>query len=100
MNTEHYIPITTLCTHYKVETTFLEGLDDYGLIEITTVETSPSIHQNHIKRLESMIRLHDDLHLNYEGIDTALNLLERIEALQSELQSVKRRLGIYEDGFE
>lgn len=100
MSTESYIPIKTLCTHYKVETTFIEGLNDYGLIEITTVETSPCIHQNHIKRLESMIRLHDDLHLNYEGIDTALNLLERIEALQSELQSVKRRLGIYEDRLE
>lgn len=97
MNTEVYIPIKILCTQYRVETTFIEGLNDYGLIEITTVETSPCIHQNHIKRLESMIRLHDDLHLNYEGIDTALNLLERIEALQSEMQLLKNRLGLYED---
>ncbi len=96
MSTEHFIPLKTICTHYKIETTFLEGLQDYGLIEITTVEQSPCIHQNHIKSLESMIRLHDDLNLNFEGIDTVLNLLERIEELQSELQSVKNRLGIYE----
>ncbi len=98
MNTESYIPIKTICTHYKVETTFLEGLYDYGLIEITTIEQSPCIHQNHIKGLESMIRLHDDLHLNFEGIDTVLNLLEKIEQLQDELRSVRNRLRIYEDG--
>ena len=100
MSTEHYIPIHTICTHYKVETTFLEGLNDFGLIEITTIEQSPCIHQNHIKSLESMIRLHDDLQLNLEGIDTVFNLLERIEHLQSQLQSTKIRLSIYEDGIE
>lgn len=99
MNTESYIPIKTICTHYKVETTFLEGLKDYGLIEITTIEQSPCIHQNHIKSLESMIRLHNDLHLNFEGIDTVLNLLEKIERLQDELKTVKNRLGIYEDNY-
>ncbi|WP_445736314.1 chaperone modulator CbpM [Mariniflexile sp.] len=99
MNTESYIPIKTICTHYKVETTFLESLNEYGLIEVTTIEKLPCIHQNHIKSLESMIRMHADLHLNFEGIDTVLNLLEKIEHLQNELRSVKNRLGIYEDGF-
>lgn len=97
MSIESYIPIQTICTHYKVETTFLEGLNDYGLIEITTIEQSPCIHQNHIKSLESMIRLHDDLNLNFEGIDTVLNLLEKVEQLQDELRGLKNRLGIYED---
>jgi hypothetical protein len=96
MSTETYISIQTICTHYEVETTFLEGLWEHGLIEITTIEQSPCIHQNHIKGLESMIRLHDDLNLNFEGIDTVLNLLEKIEQLQDELKSVKNKLGIYE----
>jgi chaperone modulatory protein CbpM len=96
MSAESYIPITTICTHYKVATTFIEGLSDHGLIEITTIEQSPCIHQTHIKSLESMIRMHEDLQLNFEGIDTVLNLLERIENLQSELQSIKSRLGLYE----
>ena len=97
MSLESYIPIKTICTHYKVETTFLQSLNDYGLIEINTVEKLPCIHQENIKSLESMIRLHDDLHINLEGIDTIMNLLEKIELLQNELRTVKNRLGIYED---
>lgn len=99
MNNDTYIPVKTICTHYKIETTFIQGLNDYGLIEITTIEQSPCIHQNHIKSLESMIRMHDDLRLNFEGIDTVLNLLEKIEMLQGELKSVRNRLGIYEDNL-
>ncbi len=98
MNIERYIPIQTLCTHYAVKTTFFENLNDYGLIELTTIEQSPCVHQNDIKHLESMIRLHDDLQLNFEGIDTVLNLLERIEDLQSQLTLAQKRLKIYEDG--
>ena len=97
MSNESYIPVKTICTHYKVETTFLQGLNDYGLIEITTIEQSPCIHQNHIKNLESMIRMHEDLQLNFEGIDTVLNLLEKIERLQDELRAANNKLRIFED---
>lgn len=97
MNTETYIPIKTLCTYYKVETSFFQGLNDYGLIEITTIEQSPCVHQNHIKNLESIVRLHQDLHINFEGIDTVLNLLEKIHDLQDELVTTKNKLRIFED---
>lgn len=97
MSTETYIPIETLCTYYKVETSFFQGLNDYGLIEITTIEKSPSIHQKQIKNLESIVRLHQDLHINFEGIDTVLNLLEKIHNLQNELVAAKNRLRVFED---
>ncbi len=99
MSNAHFIPIQTLCTHYKVETSFFTGLNEYGLIEITTIEASHCIHEDYIQDLEKMVRLHQELHLNFEGIDTVFNLLERIEGLQSELQVMKNRLGIYEDGL-
>lgn len=96
MKHEQLIPIQTLCKHYKVETSFFTGLNDHGLIEITTIEQSSCIHEEHIPDVEKMIRLHQDLNINIEGIDTVLNLLERIEHLKSELHSIKRRLGVYE----
>ena len=97
MSTETYIPIKTLCTYYKVETSFFQGLNDYGLIEITTIEKSPFVHENYIKNLDSIVRLHQDLHINFEGIDTVLNLLDKIQDLQEELVAAKNRLRIFED---
>lgn len=97
MSTETYIPLETLCTYYKVETSFFQGLNEYGLIEITTIEHAPCIHHNHIKNLESMVRLHQDLHINFEGIDTVMNLLQKIHSLQEELIATKNRLRIFEE---
>lgn len=97
MSTDSYIAIETLCRYYKVETSFFQGLNEYGLIEITTIEQSPSIHQNEIKNLECIVRLHQDLHINFEGIDTILNLLEKIHDLQSELVATKNRLRVFEE---
>lgn len=97
MSKVNYIPIKTLCTHYKVETSFFRDLNDFGLVEITTVEQLPCIEQNQIKDLDSIVRLHHDLHINLEGIDTVLNLLNKIRHLQAELLTTKNKLRIFED---
>lgn len=99
MNSQHLIPIQTLCTNYDVEITFFTGLNEHGLIDMVTVETSHFIYEDQIQEVEKMIRLHQDLHLNIEGIDTVFNLLEKIDHLQSQLQSTRNRLGLYEDDF-
>lgn len=97
MTTQTYIPIQTLCTYYKVERSFFQNLDDYGLIEIITIKKSPCIHQKNIKDLDAIVRLHKDLHINFEGIDTVLNLLDKIRNLQDELRMTRNRLRIFED---
>jgi hypothetical protein len=99
MNSQQLIPIQTLCTHYNIEITFFKGLYEHGLIDIVTVETAIFIYEDQIQQLEKMIRLHQDLQLNIEGIDTVINLLEKIDDLQSELQLVRNRLGLYEDSI-
>lgn len=96
MKIQELIPVEKLCTHYKIERTFIDGLEEYGLIEITSIERSSCVHIDHIHRIEKMMRLHNELHLNYEGIDTVMNLLERIDSLHQELRQTKRRLTIYE----
>ncbi|MBK0383987.1 hypothetical protein I5M32_13545 [Pedobacter sp. SD-b] len=97
MTKENYIPIATLCTHYNVEMSLIKDLDDNGLIPIIQIEKSPCIHQDFISSLEKMLRLHEDLQINVAGIDTIFNLLNRVEAMQLELRSLKNRLKIYED---
>jgi chaperone modulatory protein CbpM len=96
MNTENLIPLDTLCTHYKVEMSFFSNLNEMGMIEIKTIEESQYIHQENIYEIEKMIRMHQELDVNMEGIDVVFNLLQKIDALQNELVSVKNRLRLYE----
>ena len=44
-----------------------------------------------------MIRLQRELDLNLEGIDIVLNLLQKVEALQRQLNAVNNRLRLYEN---
>lgn len=97
MDAQNLILIEKLCTHYEVEISFFKALDNIGLIEIMSVEEAPYIHQDKLADLEKMIRLHNDLELNFEGIDVVFNLLQKVDALQKELNSVSNRLSLYEN---
>ena len=97
MSRENLIPIDQLCTHYHVEMSFFNGLMEFDLIEITTIEQTHYLHADSINELEKIIRLHQDLYINLEGIDTVLNLLDKIDNLQTELSDIKNRLGLYEN---
>ena len=97
MNLNKLIPINTLCVHYNIEITFFSNLIEYNLIEIITVEKAQYIHQNNIRNLEKILRIHDELGINMEGIDVVFNMLSKINALENELNTVKNRLGLYEN---
>jgi hypothetical protein len=91
------ILIETLCTHYEVEVSFIESLSDLGLIEMHTIEHTRYLPEENVGQLERMIRLHQELDINPEGIDVILNLLERVDHLNHELAEAKnalRRLGV------
>lgn len=97
MSLENFIPVNTLCTHYKVELSFFDNLNAIGLIEIETVEEMQYVHQDSIYDIEKMIRMHQDLDVNIEGIDVVLNLLQKIDALKKEIHAVRNRLRLYEN---
>lgn len=97
MNLENLIPITELCTRYDVEISFFTTLSEMGLLKIKIVETTPYIESDSIFEIEKMIRIHQELAVNIEGIDVVFNLLQKIENLQNELISTKNRLRLYEN---
>lgn len=92
-----YIAITTLCTIYEIEVSFIDALHRTGLIRMETFNQAPCLHQDQLGELEKMIRLHHELNLNIEGIDVVFNLLEKEKELRAELTALKNRLRIYED---
>jgi chaperone modulatory protein CbpM len=96
MNLENLIPLPTLSAHYKVEIAFFNNLNEMGLLEIKTIEEIQYIDANAIFEIEKIIRMHQELEVNIEGIDVVFNLLQKIEDLQNELATIKNRLRLYE----
>jgi hypothetical protein len=96
MQNNELILAEEFCTHYKIQLSFINNLNQFGLIEITSVEEKPYIPQSQLQKLEQIIRLHHDLDINLEGIEAITHLLDRVKSLQTEIAGLKNRLSIYE----
>lgn len=91
------IAITTICTHYEIEYSFIDALHQTGLIQVLVTDQEQYIHHDKIGDLQKMIRLHHELNVNIEGIDVVFNLLEKERTLKEELNMLKNRLKRYEN---
>ena len=96
MNLENLIPLPELCSIYQVEISFFTNLNEMGLLDIKTVESTAYINVGSIHEIEKMIRIHQDLAVNTEGIDIVFNLLQKMNSLQNEVIALKNRLRLYE----
>lgn len=92
MNYEELIPAKEFCIHHNIEYSFISSLVSSGLISITSVKSTAYIHPDEIDKVEKFIRLHYDLDINIEGIETISYLLEKIEQMQQEMMSLKNRM--------
>ncbi|MGJ8666439.1 MAG: chaperone modulator CbpM [Patiriisocius sp.] len=96
MDTTQFIEVTHLCKQYNITETLFNNFHEIGLITITVVETRPCIHIENIDTVEKIIRLHQELDVNPEGIDVIINLQEKMDALQQEINHLKQRLLLYD----
>lgn len=94
---ENLISTETICSHYSIEISFVDALDKIGLIKTEIIEKKQFIHQDQIGELEKIIRLHNELNVNLEGIDVVFNLLAKERELRNELTTLKNRLKLYEN---
>ena len=95
MATKHLIATTDICTYHHVEYTFINSLEEAGLLEIEIVNNTTYIPESQLQKLEKMIRLHHDLEINIAGIEAITHLLDRIEQMQEQMRILKNRPGIY-----
>jgi hypothetical protein len=93
---KNLIAITTLCSHYEVELSFIDALHYSGLIQLEVIQQESFIYEQQLRDLEKMIRLHHELNLNIEGIDVVFNLLQKERKMKEELSLLKNRLKRYE----
>ena len=97
MSTEKLILLSSLSNYYNLEMDFFMNLSEMNRLTIITINESQYIDEVTLYEVEKMIRLHQELNVNTEGIDIVFNLLEKMNNLQNELISVKNRLRLYED---
>lgn len=89
MASEELIPTKDFCIYHNIELSFIDSLENSGLIQVQSVEHTTYIHIDEMQKLEKFVRLHYDLDINVEGIETINYLLERMEELQNEILQLK-----------
>jgi len=90
------IAVNEFCVNHNIEISFLNLLQQNGLIEISTIESEYFVEKEQLPRLEKFVRFYYDLDINLEGIETITYLLQRIESLQNEIITLNNRLRFYD----
>lgn len=97
MQKEELIPAREFCSSHNLEVSFIYSLQQYGLIEITTLKETTYLPASQLPQVERIIRLYSELGINIEGIDAISHLLQRVEDMQNEIKTLKNKLNLYEE---
>ena len=94
------VPVQTFCVHHQIDLSFIESLQQYGLVEITTIENKTYLKEQQLHEVEKMVRLHYDLDINLEGIEAIAHLLEKLRNAEEHSRQLRNRLNLYESNPE
>ena len=93
METQNIIAAEVYCEHYQVEYSFIEALEQSGLVSTAIIEDKIYVSWEQLPELEKYTRLHYDLHINVEGIETIAHLLNQVHQLQREIMQLRNQSG-------
>lgn len=97
MERSDMIVLDEFCASHHVEISFVRSLEEHGLIETIIINETQCVSGNELSKLEQLIRLHQELNINTEGIDAISILLKRIENMQNEITELRNKLNFYEE---
>lgn len=97
MKKENFITAMEFCSSHSIDLTFLNRLNENGLIQLEKEEDEVFIPEEQLHDLEKIVTLYFDLDINLEGIETIIYLLHREEELREKLTVLRNRLRFYED---
>ncbi len=96
MAREKYILVRHYCQHTQIDDSFVERLQEYGLITFEEKKKDLFMDEKDISEIERMFRLHNDLGINFEGLDAIKQILKRIKKMEKEMDLLQKRLRLYE----
>ncbi len=92
-NASTKISFVEVCRQYGVSEDVLFEFLEYGLItEIAMPNKNLMFDPTHLQRILSACRLHTDLKINTHGVILALELMDELTELRSELDILRRHL--------
>jgi len=97
MAKEELVAIHEFCDSHNVEISFIHSLSEAGLVEMTTIEETNFISDEQVPELKKLVRLHYDMDINMEGIETIHHLLQQMKIMQKEMKDLRNRLSLYEE---
>ena len=86
------IIISEYCDKCHIEPSFIEMLQEGGLIDILTEGGERCLQFSQLPDVERYSRMYYDLSINIEGIDAIHHLLKRMESMQQEIYSLHNKL--------
>lgn len=95
MATKKMIAVKEFCIHHNISVDFIKELHRNEIIELVMVKRTGFIAEKNLHMLEKAIRLHNELHVNIDGIQTILHLLSTLERKDAELISLRNQLSFY-----
>ncbi|MCO6482958.1 MAG: hypothetical protein J5I62_09200 [Flavobacteriales bacterium] len=95
MNTtddREWVSLEAYCTGSHVELSFIESLEENGLVQVIVRESHRFLPVDQLPQLDRLVRLHEDLGINVEGLGAITHMLERMAAMQDEMNQLRNRL--------
>lgn len=96
MQTELVI-VSEYCHKCHIEPSFIDMLEEGGLIEIYTEGNEHYLLASQLPEVERYSRMYYDLSINMEGIDVIHHLLAKIETMQHEIDLLHKQLSLYQE---
>ncbi len=91
-----FIHIKDFCSSHDIKEAFIFQLQEYELIALKVIDDQQFIYIEELPKVEKMVRLHQDLQINIDGIEAIYYLLERTQQMNAELQMLRKKLNRYE----
>lgn len=96
MQREQLIPADDFCASHQISLSFISSLQESGLIELISVQEHYFIHTDQLHQLEKMVRLHFEMDINLEGLETIAHLLDQLQQAQQQINALNNKVRFYE----
>jgi len=92
MENNETIAAEVCCSYYNIELSFVQLLDEHGLINLNRTDDKVFISHDELPNLEKYMHLHYELNINLEGLEAISHLLERIHDLQRQMVLLQNKV--------